>query len=614
MIFFAKIQKSIPYRAFSALTRLEKFGAFGIAFLFLCAGVVETAVISLVAPLVYALIDPKEFEKSTIGGLVGEWIGQPLDVVFPYVASLIALGVVCSSLLSMSALLASERHAALATTRMSRDTVEKVARAPYVWIIGKNSTILVRECYDNARIWRKGYLHALFGIFESSIYIALPAIAALALSKVGGLVALILTGIVAAAVVWTFRSKIERLAQRSKPAGDQLNKELNALFAGIREVKAGGATEKFVARYESQLASLNLLNAGLRFWSSAPVLVIAFFGQVGLLAASVAVWFSSNSGTDAVAQIALILVVASRLVPALGRLAAHVSAIQQHMPYVRDLLLLRDEAEAASEQQKRDWLASPKDWRAIRFENVKVTYPGKSNPSLAIGSAMFERGKRYGLVGRSGSGKSTFLAVVMKLIEPTSGRVIVDSVDLSSIRSEAWLSRTAYVPQTPYIFDGSIAQNVTFGDAVDERKLFGAIERARLTDVVTAMPEGHESKIGERGNAWSGGQAQRLAIARALYRDAEILILDEATSALDAITEAQVYGEFMREMPSRIVIHATHRVLTLREVDWIFVLDGGGIVAEGTFSSLMETSELFKSLAAEQPDPNSGCIEPKSAQ
>ena len=202
----------------------------------------------------------------------------------------------------------------------------------------------------------------------------------------------------------------------------------------------------------------------------------------------------------------------------------------------------------------------------------------------------------------------------MRLIEPTSGRVTVDTVNLSNIRPEAWLSKTAYVPQTPYIFDDSIAQNVTFGEAVDERKLVGAIDRARLADVVLAMPEGHESKIGERGHAWSGGQAQRLAIARALYRDAEILILDEATSALDAITEAQVHSEFVKKLRPRIVIHATHRVLTLRDFDWIFVLDGGNIVADGTFQSLLETSELFKSLAAEQLNPNSGSIEPQDAR
>jgi ABC-type multidrug transport system fused ATPase/permease subunit len=597
-----EIRRSLPFRAFTALTRLERFGAVGIVLLFLCAGGIETAMLSLVAPLVYSIIDPKEFANSAAGKLMTEWLGQPMEVVFPYVAASIALGVACSSALSMIALVVSERHAARATTRMSRETVKKVLSAPYSWVIGKNSAILVRECYDNVRIWRKGYLHALFGMIEASVFIAMPAAAALALSKSAGLAALLLTGVIAAGVVWFFRSRIVHLSQQSKPAGDQLNRSLSSLFAGIREVKAIGAIDRFVSMYGSELAALNRMHAGLRVWSSAPVVIIALFGQVGLIAASFVIWMTSTSGADAVAQIALILVVASRVVPALSRLAAHINALQQHTPYVRDLLSLREEADAAMSSRNMHQLDVPKNWRSIRIENVSVAYPGMTGPALVVNSLIFERGKRYGLVGRSGSGKSTLLSLLLKLVEPTSGGVIVGTTNLKDIRADAWLADTAYVPQSPYIFDDTIARNITYGDAVDDRKLTTAIERALLGEVVRSMPNGYNSKIGERGSAWSGGQAQRLAIARALYRGAEILLLDEATSALDTITEAQVYAEILRSNTAGLIVHATHRVATLRNADWIFVLDAGQIVAAGTFASLMETSEIFRALAAEQAD------------
>ena len=189
-----------------------------------------------------------------------------------------------------------------------------------------------------------------------------------------------------------------------------------------------------------------------------------------------------------------------------------------------------------------------------------------------------------GLVGRTGSGKSTLVGLILGILTPSSGRVLIDGTPLDAENLPAWQNRIGYVPQDVFLIDGSVAQNIALGiepDTLDRAALERAARLAGAHDFIAALPDGYETGVGERGARLSGGQRQRIGIARALYHDPDVIVFDEATSALDGETEAAVMGALGALGGTRTIIMIAHRLTSLRRADTVHVLEDGRIVASG---------------------------------
>jgi subfamily B ATP-binding cassette protein MsbA len=202
------------------------------------------------------------------------------------------------------------------------------------------------------------------------------------------------------------------------------------------------------------------------------------------------------------------------------------------------------------------------------------------------------------LVGRSGSGKTTLVNMLPRFIEPGGGQILIDGVDVREFRLRALRSQLSLVSQDVVMFEGSIAENVAYGcdSDVPESRVRAALEAASLLDFVDGLPEGLHTQVGSNASALSGGQRQRLAIARALIKDAPILILDEATSALDNESERQVQASLERLMAGRTTLVIAHRLSTVQKADRIVVLDQGRIAEEGTHADLLALGGLYATL------------------
>ena len=273
-------------------------------------------------------------------------------------------------------------------------------------------------------------------------------------------------------------------------------------------------------------------------------------------------------------------------------------------PFVEALLgTLREIAEAQRDfDRPSGGSAVPTGWSSIRFEAVSFRYPGAERNSVDELTFELERGKRYGVVGKSGAGKSTMVNLLLGLLHQTKGRVCLDGVPLSSLALNCWQERIGYVPQDVFLLDDTLRANIAFGDnpaSVDEDRLRIAVDRAHLTDVVKGLPQGLNTPIGERGRRLSGGQVQRVAIARALYRSPDLVLLDEATSALDSMTEADIQASFDALGQDVLAIAVAHRISSLRNCHSIIVLDDGRVQDIGTYNELMERNRLFRDLAAQ---------------
>ncbi len=313
----------------------------------------------------------------------------------------------------------------------------------------------------------------------------------------------------------------------------------------------------------------------------------------------------------------VIMATETRLDMTLGTLALMAAAIFRMIPYSNrimqginmlasaenqtDIVLKELEDYAAPHIAEDETPAA--EWRprrSIELRNVDFQYPTRNRPALHDINISIEVGERVGLVGHSGSGKSTLVDLIMGLLEPTTGDILVDG---RSIRLDPrpWQRNIGYVPQSVYIVDDSVIANVAFGkkpEEIDIERVDWAIRQANLENFVARLPEGFHSSLGENGRLCSGGERQRLGIARALYCDPKVLIMDEPTSSLDLKSESIINEALENVATDRTVIIIAHRLSSVRKCDRIFFLEDGRLVDSGTFDGLKMANARFSELVS----------------
>jgi ABC-type multidrug transport system fused ATPase/permease subunit len=260
----------------------------------------------------------------------------------------------------------------------------------------------------------------------------------------------------------------------------------------------------------------------------------------------------------------------------------------------------------ALEREAKDGPAAPLRLReAIELVDVHYAYPLAERQALNGLSIRIPANTRVGIVGGTGAGKTTAVDIMLGLLDPQAGALRVDGRAITPALRRAWQSTIGYVPQHIFLTDDSVAANIAFGippEKIDHAAVERAARVAELHDFVMGeLPEGYETFVGERGVRLSGGQRQRIGIARALYHDPDVLIMDEATSALDNLTERAVMDAVHNLGRAKTVVLIAHRLSTVRDCDTIFMLEGGRLVAEGSYDALIAENRQFRALAVGRP-------------
>jgi len=395
------------------------------------------------------------------------------------------------------------------------------------------------------------------------------------IDPVPAIVALALLGLFYLAVAKVVAKRLSlNSALLGRAYGERIGKVQESLGA-IRDLKIDHSERAQLADFRRADARYAQATASTAFISGAPRFVIEA-GAI-LLVAILAVWLTASGSRSALPLIGGMAVGGIRLLPLLQtayRSWASLAANRAIFGQVETLLRLPMPPEASE-------IVQPIAFRdAIRLDNVTFGYPGRTEPVLSGLSMTIDKGARIALVGETGSGKSTLADILMGLLRPQQGLIAVDGVTLDDSNTPAWQRNIAHVSQSIFLADASIARNIAFSVAdspIDMDRVRSAAHAAQLLDFVESLPEGFDTKVGERGVRLSGGQRQRIAIARALYKDAPFLVLDEATNALDERTEAKVLASLLADFDRTILIIA-HRPSAIALCDKVVNLDSAGLI------------------------------------
>jgi ATP-binding cassette, subfamily B, bacterial PglK len=466
----------------------------------------------------------------------------------------------------------------------SVDIQRRLLLQPYTFHIGQNTSTLV------AALEKVGVL--TFTVVQQVIQAGTAIF--IALFIVGVLIAIDpFTAIAAAAgfaLIYVLVSAFtrHRLAQNSEIQGssyDERVKILQESLGGIRDVIIDGSQAVYLDAFRRVDDRFNAAKASTAFISAAPRFVIEALGMI--LIAVLAFVISTREGGFALALpiLGALALGTQRLLPLLQQIyfgwslaAGNESLLTQVLALLR--LPVDEEFAEAGEAHPlplRDW---------IRVEQVSFAYASRRASALEDVSFEIPRGRRVALVGKTGSGKSTLADLLMGLLEPATGRITIDGVALTRGNRRNWQRSIAHVPQSIFLADASIARNIALGvpaETVDLARVREAARKAQLDEFVDTLSEGYDTHVGERGIRLSGGQRQRLAIARAIYKQAPVLVLDEATSALDDATEAAVMHALDQlGEEGRTIIMIAHRMTTIARADVVVRLDNGRVVEIGS--------------------------------
>lgn len=359
-------------------------------------------------------------------------------------------------------------------------------------------------------------------------------------------------------------------------------------MGGIRDVLLEQSQPMFENKFRKLDHAYRRAQAANNFINLAPRFFVEGFGIVVI--AVLAFYFSLQPGgvIAAIPILGALAIGAQRLLPLLQQTYVAWSSLAGNRQMLHEVVQLMQAPVVSTVMRKPSQPIEPFS-QCIQLVDVCFKY-GSREPSLQQVNLTIRKGTSIGFVGETGSGKSTLFDVVMALIQPTTGSVLIDGEALNDDNSANWQAQIAHVPQVIFLSDSSISSNIAFGasgEDIDEARVRRAAKLAHINTFIEQLPEGYNTPVGERGLRLSGGQRQRIGLARALYREAPVLVLDEATSALDDETEAAIIRSVMSLANDVTVLMIAHRLSTLRECDQLVRLEQGRIVSVGSFSQVV---------------------------
>ena len=480
--------------------------------------------------------------------------------------------------------------------------MQECLEAPYLWHLKQNTAVLTRMFFGDIQLWGGDFTQMLLMITQKMIVVIMAITLILYSAPLNGLIALLIIATIISAILSLSKPSITRLSSHQRMKSDKIVMASTQCFSGIKDIKLSSRERFFINLYANAFWSFSKARMLLATWKHVPPTLLVFLGQIGLILIAVMLWKMQLSSGEIAANMALLVLVSSRLIPAMNRVTADLTGLWSTFPYIERLSILKNALQDQTKNShdvKSNEMIHPMKWNKVKLENISFEYDNNSKIAIDNVSLEIDLGKSYGIAGPSGSGKSTLVNIILGLIQVKRGNVFLDDQILSDSNIYSWQKNIGYVPQDPFIMDDTLRANVAFGipsEKIDDQRVWECLEMANIKDFCKELEDELDTNIGNEGARLSGGQKQRLAIARSLYDEPNLLVLDEATSSLDSISQ-QAIQKTIKELHGTVtVIIIAHRLSTIKDCDLIHVLDEGALIQSNTYEVLKESCTLFKKL------------------
>jgi ABC-type multidrug transport system fused ATPase/permease subunit len=567
--------------------------------LMLLSALAEVVSLGAVLPFLAVLTAPERvFRYPLVAQVSRAWNLTTADqLVLPLTIAFGAAAIV-AGVIRIVQLSASMRFTFASGSDISTEVYRRTLYQPYSVQVARGSEEVISGITQKAGSVVLGVLLPLSTLISSVMLLVAVLVA---LIVVDPLVALIATGGFGGCYALITALSRRRLLRNSRRVADEYTRVIKALqegLGGIRDVLLDGAQPVFCDVYRRADHLFRRAQGENALIGQSPRYVMEAFGMVLIAALAYGLNHRPGGMSAALPVLGALAIGAQRLMPALQQAFAAWATMAGCHASLADTVELLDQPIPA---QMLELPPPPLPLReAIRFNSVRFRYSSEAPWVLDGVSLVIPKGSRVGVVGSTGSGKSTLLDLLMALLVPTEGEVLVDAQSLTGRRVRAWQRAIAHVPQSIYLADSSLAENIAFGVPranIDLQRVRRAARQAQIADFIEGGTEGYDARVGERGVRLSGGQRQRIGIARALYKQASVLVFDEATSALDSATERSVMDAIEGLDRDLTIVLIAHRLTTVQRCDTIVELRQGRVVAQGRYEALLETSQSFRQLA-----------------
>ena len=472
---------------------------------------------------------------------------------------------------------------------------------PYVFFLNENSSTLSKNVLGEVRQLLTGYITPLFNTL-TDIVVGTSLCAAIIF--VNPFAALVVTGTIGGIyglIYFAVKKSLIRLGNIRLKSNTERFKSTSEVLSGIKDVKLLGKERYFLGKYIKPSRKIAKANIKIRVIGKVPnsVLNAVMDGGV-ILAITFLIAYTADFGKY-LPVFGVYMLAANRIKPRFKDLFHSFSSMRAFQPVVEMMMDHLSHVPEVPLPEKNEKIIPIPFNNSIELKDIKFTYPGTEDAVINKQSFNIVKNSTIGLVGPTGCGKTTLVDILLGLLRPEKGSIIVDGQEVNDVNMRSWQANLGYVPQVIYLTDDTITANIAFGvdsKKVDKDAVKKAAKIANLSDFIeNDLPEGYDTRVGERGVRLSGGQRQRLGIARALYTDPEVLVMDEATSALDGITENAVMEAIENLTGTKTIILIAHRLTTLIKADVIYMLEKGVVKDSGTYKELMEKNKYFQKMS-----------------
>lgn len=467
---------------------------------------------------------------------------------------------------------------------------------PYDIHVMRNSSEVISgiSAKSNAVIYR--IILPVMVLISSSIMLSAILVVLLIVNPVIALVSFGGFGLIYLSIIGLSRKSLKRDSQVVAIKSTAVIKALQEGLGGIRDVLIDGSQEIYCKIYRDADLPMRRAQGNISFMSLSPRYAMEALGLV--LIAILAYSLAQQDGgiAKAIPILGALAIGAQRLLPVLQQGYASWTNMQGNKVALEDILGLLEQPLPSYANRSRSGEEVLSFRRSIEINHLSFRYSEQSPWVLKDLNLLINKGDRIGFIGATGSGKSTLVDIIMALLGPTKGTLQIDGKRIGEDNQCGWQAHFSHVPQTIFLADSTLEENIAFGvpkSKINIERVKLAAQQAQIADIIETWPQGYQTKVGERGVRLSGGQRQRIGIARALYKEADVIIFDEATSALDNKTEQAVMEEIQRLSPNLTIIMVAHRLTTLKNCTQVVELIEGEITRIGDYEEIIGGADGF---------------------